>query len=74
LRRLASILDANLIVEEGDDVADTAARIATDRGTTYVLIGQPRPRGPLSRLQEPLTDRLVRKLPGVDIRIVADPR
>jgi two-component system sensor histidine kinase KdpD len=74
LRRLASILDATLIVEEGDDVADTAARIAADRGTTYVLIGQPRPRGPLSRLQEPLTDRLVRKLPGVDIRIVADPR
>ncbi|MDP9133294.1 MAG: histidine kinase [Actinomycetota bacterium] len=74
LRRLASILGANLIVEEGDDVADTAARIATDRGTTYLLIGQPHPRGPLSRLQEPLTDRLIRKLPGVDLRIVADPR
>jgi two-component system, OmpR family, sensor histidine kinase KdpD len=74
LRRLASVLGATLLVEEGDDVADTAARIAGELGTTYVLIGQPRPRGPLGRLQEPLTDRLARKLPGVDIRIVADPR
>jgi two-component system sensor histidine kinase KdpD len=74
LRRLASILDADLIVEQGDDVADTAARIATDRGTTYLLIGQPHPRGALARVREPLTDRLIRKLPGVDLRIVADPR
>jgi two-component system sensor histidine kinase KdpD len=49
LRRLASILDASIldatfIVEEGDDVADTAARIATDRGTTYLIIGQSHPR------------------------------
>jgi two-component system, OmpR family, sensor histidine kinase KdpD len=74
LRRLASILDATLIVEEGDDVADTAARVATERGTTYVLIGQPHPRGAFGRVREPLTDRLIRKLPGVDLRIVADPR
>lgn len=74
LRRLASVLDATLIVEEGDDVAETAARVARERGTTYVLIGQPGPRGPFARLREPLTDRLVRKLPGVDVRIVADPR
>jgi two-component system sensor histidine kinase KdpD len=74
LRRLASVLGATLLVEEGDDIADTAARIATDRGTTYVLIGQPRARGALGRVREPLTDRLIRKLPGVDLRIVADPR
>jgi len=74
LRRLASILGADLIVEQGDDVADTAARVAAERGTTYVLIGQPRPRGALGRVREPLTERLVRKLPGVDLRIVADPR
>ena len=72
LRRLASILGSSLIVEEGDDLVDTAARVAAERGTTYVLIGQPRPRSGLRRLGESLPDRLVRKLPGVDVRIVAD--
>ncbi len=74
LRRLASILGATFIVEEGDDVADTAARVAAERGTTYLLIGQPHPRAGLGRLRESLTDQLVRKLSGIDIRIVADPR
>ncbi len=74
LRRLASILGATFIVEESDDVAEAAARVAADRATTYILIGQPHPRGPLGRLREPLTDRLIRKLPGVDVRIVADAR
>ena len=74
MRRLASILGSELIVEEGEDPAETAARIATERGTTYVMLGQPRARGALARLQEPLTERLMRRLPGVDVRIVADPR
>jgi two-component system, OmpR family, sensor histidine kinase KdpD len=74
LRRLAKILGATFIVEESDDVADAAARVAADRATTYILIGQPHPRGPLGRLREPLTERLIRKLPGVDVRIVADAR
>jgi two-component system sensor histidine kinase KdpD len=72
MRRLASVLGADLIVEEGDDLVDTAARVAAERGTTYVLVGQPRPRTGLRRLTESLPDRLVRKLPGVDVRIVAD--
>ena len=72
LRRLASVLGANLIVEEGDDVAEVVARVAAERGTTYILLGRPeRPRG-LGRLAEPLPQRLMRKLPWVDIRIVAD--
>ena len=74
LRRLASILGAPLIVEEGDDLAEAVARVATERGTTYVFMGQPRPRGALERLRESSAERLMRKLPGVDIRIVADPR
>jgi two-component system sensor histidine kinase KdpD len=74
LRRLGSILGAPLIVEEGDDLAEAAARVATERGTTYVFMGRPRPRGALDRLRESSAERLMRKLPGVDIRIVADPR
>ena len=74
LRRLASILGAPLIVEEGEDLAEVAARVAGERGTTYVFMGRPRQRGALDRLRESSAERLMRKLPGVDIRIVADPR
>jgi two-component system, OmpR family, sensor histidine kinase KdpD len=72
MRQLASILGATLVVEHGDDVADTVARVARDRGTTYILMGRARrPRG-LARLRIPLPQRLMEALPGVDVRIVAD--
>lgn len=72
LRRLASVLGAHLLVEEGDDLADVAVRVARERGTTYVLVGAPAPRRGLSRLAEPLPMALLRRLPGVDLRVVAD--
>jgi two-component system sensor histidine kinase KdpD len=72
LERLASLLGAQLIVEEGDDVAETAARVASERGTTYVLMGPPGRRSLMRRFSEPLPERLLRLLPGVDVRIVAD--
>jgi two-component system sensor histidine kinase KdpD len=73
LRRLASVLGAHLVVERGDDVATTAAEVAGDRGTTYLLMGTPTPRSALRRLTSPaLTFQLLGLLPGVDLRIVAD--
>ena len=72
LRRLASVLGANLLVEEGDDVADVAIRVACERGTTYVLMGAPGPRRGVRRFSDSLPTRLLRGLPGVDVRIVAD--
>jgi two-component system sensor histidine kinase KdpD len=73
LRRLASVLGAHLVVERGDDVATTTAQVAADRGTTYVLMGTPKPRSALRRLTEPaLAFQLLGLLPGVDLRIVAD--
>jgi two-component system sensor histidine kinase KdpD len=72
LRRLGSLLGATVLVEEGDDVADVVARVARDRGTTYVLMGAPSARNGLRRFAEPLSQRLLRRLPGVDVRIVAD--
>jgi two-component system sensor histidine kinase KdpD len=72
LRQLASVLSANLIVEPGDHLAETVARVARERGTTYILMGRSRPaRGP-ARLRVPLPQRLMQALPGVDVRIVAD--
>jgi two-component system sensor histidine kinase KdpD len=72
LRTLCSVLGAQLLLEPGDDVAATVAAVARRRGTTYVLLGTSRPPRGLARLNEPLALRLVRRLPGVDVRIVAD--
>jgi two-component system, OmpR family, sensor histidine kinase KdpD len=74
LRRLASILGAQLIVEQGDDVAEVTSRVADARGTTYIFMGQPRPRRGVRRLEAALPEELIRRLPGVDVRIVADAR
>ena len=73
LRRLATVLGAHLLVERGDDVAETVRRVAAERGTTYVLMGTPKPRNALRRLTQPaLPFRLLQLLPGIDLRIVAD--
>ena len=73
LRRLSSVLGAHLLIEHGDDVASVTQRVAQDRGSTYVLMGTPSPRGALRRLTQPaLPFRLLALLPGVDLRIVAD--
>ena len=45
LRRLAALLGVQLIEEGGEDLAEVVARVARDRGTTYVLIGAPPARG-----------------------------
>ena len=41
LRSLATVLGAELLVEEGDEIAEVAGRVARERGTTYVMIGRP---------------------------------
>ena len=61
-----------MVIEEGDDVADVAAAVGAERGTTYVLIGQPPPRTGVARFRESLSEQLIRRMPGVDVRIVAD--
>ena len=72
LRQLASLLGATLLVEESDEVTAAIAAVAQRRGTTYILMGRSRPARGLARLRTPLAQRLMEKLPGVDVRIVAD--
>jgi two-component system sensor histidine kinase KdpD len=80
LRRLTAMLGARLRVEEGEDVAAVAVSVARELGATYVLIGTPSARRGIGRLglrggglDGSLLGRLLRELPGVDVRIVADP-
>jgi two-component system sensor histidine kinase KdpD len=72
LRQLASVLGARLIEEESDDLIAEVAEVAERRGTTYILVGRSRPARGLARLRVPLPQRLMQRLPGVDVRIVAD--
>jgi two-component system sensor histidine kinase KdpD len=78
LRRLTAMLGVRLRVQEGEDVAVEAITLARSIGATYVLMGTPSERRGLSRLsanpERSLLMRLLRGLPGVDVRIVADPK
>jgi two-component system sensor histidine kinase KdpD len=70
--RVAAVLGAHLLVEEGDDLAQTVKEIAEEKGSTYLLIGTPAPRTGLDRFRPSLVARLIEALPGVDLRVVAD--
>ncbi len=72
LRQLASVLGARMLEEESDDLTAAIVEVVERRGTTYVLIGSSRPARGLARLRTPLPQRLMQRLPGVDVRIVAD--
>jgi two-component system, OmpR family, sensor histidine kinase KdpD len=72
LRQLASVLGARMIEEESDDLIAEVAEVAERRGTTYILVGSSRPARGLARLRVPFPQRLMQRLPGVDVRIVAD--
>jgi two-component system sensor histidine kinase KdpD len=72
LRRIAAVLGAHLVVEQADDLVDAVVRVARQRGTTYILMGAPTARRGLGRLAEPVALRLVRALPDVDVRLVAE--
>src|SRR5262245_4130481 len=72
LRQLASVLGATLLVEEHDDLVAAVARVVRERGSTYIMVGESKPRRGFARLREPLPQRLMEATPpGVDVRIVA---
>lgn len=71
LRRLAAMVGAHLLVDEGADEVAVLERVARERGTTYVLVGPPEPRRGLGRFSEPQLMQILRALPNVDVRVVA---
>ena len=72
LRRLASILGVHFLEEEGDDLVETVRRVALERGSTYVFVGTPDERRRVEIMRGSIVTRMIRELPGIDIRIVAD--
>jgi two-component system, OmpR family, sensor histidine kinase KdpD len=72
LRRLAIVLGAHFLEEEGGDLVATVRTIVFDRGTTYVLVGTPDESRRREVLRGSLVSALVRELPGIDIRVVAN--
>src|SRR6201982_1369283 len=73
LRRLASILGVHFLEEEGDDLVATVRRVAAQRGSTYIFIGTPDESRRREIFGGSLLSRMVRELPGLDIRVVAHP-
>jgi two-component system sensor histidine kinase KdpD len=71
LRRLASILGVHFLEEEGDDLVETVHRVAVERGSTYIFIGTPDERRWVEITRGSLVSRMIRELPGIDIRVVA---
>ena len=71
LRRLASILGVHFLEEEGDELVDTVRRVVLERGSTYVFVGTPDERRWVEIVRGSLVSRMIRELPGVDIRVVA---
>ena len=72
LRRLASILGVHLLEEEGHELVEVVRRVASERGSTYVFVGTPDERRRVEILRGSLLSRMVRELPGIDIRVVTD--
>jgi two-component system, OmpR family, sensor histidine kinase KdpD len=71
LRRLAVILGVHFLEEEGDDLVGTVRRVAAERGSTYVFVGTPDESRRREIFGGSLLSRMVRELPGIDIRVVA---
>src|SRR5581483_11886406 len=72
LRRLASTLGTHFVEVEGDDLVETVKRVAGERRSTYVFVGTPNESRRREILRGSLVSKLVRELPGIDIRVVAD--
>jgi two-component system sensor histidine kinase KdpD len=72
LRRLASVLGAHFIELEGDSLPQTVKQFVSERGSTYLFLGTPDESRRTEIFRGSLVSKLVRDLPGVDIRVVAD--
>jgi two-component system sensor histidine kinase KdpD len=66
------VLGAHFIEETGDNLVEAVKQFAAERGSTYVFVGTPNETRRREILRGSLVSALVRELPGIDIRVVAD--
>ena len=72
LRRLAGMLGAHFLEEEGDDLVAAVRHVAAERGSTYIFVGTPDESRRREIFGGSLLSRMVRELPGLDIRVIAN--
>ena len=72
LKRLAGILGVHFLEEQGDDLVAAVRRVARERGSTYIFVGTPDESRRREIFGGSLLSRMVRELPGIDIRVVTD--
>jgi two-component system, OmpR family, sensor histidine kinase KdpD len=72
LRRLAGILGIHFLEEQGDDLVAVVRRVALERGSTYIFVGTPDESRRREIFGGSLLSRMVRELPGIDIRVVTN--
>jgi two-component system sensor histidine kinase KdpD len=72
LRRLATILGTHFVEIPGDDLVAAVKEVVRERGSTYVFVGTPDESRRREIVHGSLVSKLVRELPGVDLRVVAD--
>ncbi len=72
LRRVASLLGIHFLEERGDDLVETVRRVAEERGSTYIFVGTPDESRRREIFGGSLLSRMVREIPGIDIRVIAD--
>ena len=73
LRWLTSMLGGRCASRRTKTRRRSVVRVARAQRNTYILMGPPSGRKRFGRLSEPLLMRLMRGLPGVDVRVVSDP-
>jgi two-component system sensor histidine kinase KdpD len=72
LRRLAAILGVHFLEDESGDVVAAVRAAVVDRGTTYLYMGTPTPDRLAEIVHGSLVTRLIRELPGIDVRVAGD--
>jgi two-component system sensor histidine kinase KdpD len=72
VRDLCTTLGAHHWALQGEDLVLEVESLVRDRGVTRLVMPAPRPRGALSRLRGDLLTRLLERLEGVDIFLIAE--
>jgi two-component system sensor histidine kinase KdpD len=72
-RRLAEEIGAEIREIDADDPVEAIAQLVSELQVTQVLVGHAQPPRWLGPLRESLVQRLLRRLPDLDIHIIAEP-